>query len=141
MKVVEVNISDIDLKDFGFAADKEDKRTFYYVIDGEEKVALFDIRDAIDTLKQMSIYYSEKFFSEYSLDKVEGAIEKMIDVLDSIFEFIQELLRTKWERAKIYSRNRGEGMVFKVLADQVKTLGTYRVTYYSKWIDIEPIEV
>jgi hypothetical protein len=146
MKVIRVaDLAQIKAKGFGINADDNNgKSSYYFVVDedgGNKEVALFDLRDAINSIKQMSIYYSEEFFSQYSLDSIEGAIEKMVDVLDCIFEFIQELLCTKWGRAKIYSQNRGEGMIFRVLADQVKALGIYKVSYYSKWIDIELIEV
>jgi len=112
------------------------KHCSYYLVynkENNQNLAVFDLRDAVNAIKHMQIYYSKTFL--FSGDPIEQLGEKAFWILARIFMYIFPLCE-KWDRVKIYTNDDGTRSVFTLLANNLKQAGPYNIKTYSHWIEI-----
>lgn len=137
-KIEDINL-DIDYKDFELPDDKSCSSCDYYLVydtENNSQLAVFDIRKAPDSIKQMSIYYSKQMFENVEnrwnvLEDTMGALNIVVKIFKFLLEHDYDVSKTK-----IYSANIYEYMVFTIMAKNLLMQGGYSVRLYSKWIEI-----
>ncbi|MCA6072424.1 MAG: hypothetical protein LE178_02635 [Endomicrobium sp.] len=124
--------------------DASEKLTYSSVSDGVENntFAIFDLRDSVDCVKQMRIYYS-KSLAVPTKDKntTEREIEDNVELVMSVLVNIFSYLKTKTietGRVKIYANTQLEFMVFSLMAQEMqkKDEDKHDIKLYKRWIEI-----
>lgn len=136
-QITKENIEDFR-KDFELPDDINDICDYYLVYDNDtnDGLAVFDIRKAPNAIKQMSIFYSNKFrdTSDYKWDVLEKSMTAF-NVVVLIFKYV---IDNKYDvdTTKIYSANSYEYAVFSIMAKNLMEQGGYNIKLYTKWIEI-----
>lgn len=136
-QITKENIEDFR-KDFELPDDINDICDYYLVYDKDtnDRLAVFDIRKAPNAIKQMSIFYSNKFrdTSDYKWD----VLEKSMSALKIIVNIFKYVIDNKYDvdTTKIYSANDYEYAVFSIMAKNLMEQGGYNIKLYTKWIEI-----
>lgn len=136
-QITKENIEDFR-NDFGLPDDIDDICDYYLVYDKDtnDRLAVFDIRKAPNAIKQMSIFYSNKFrdTSDYKWD----VLEKSMSALEIIVNIFKYVIDNKYDvdTTKIYSANDYEYAVFSIMAKNLMEQGVYNIKLYTKWIEI-----
>ncbi len=136
-QITKENIEDFR-NDFKLPDDKNDICDYYLVYDNDtnDGLAVFDIRKAPNAIKQMSIFYSNKF-RDTSDDKWD-VLEKSMSALEIIVNIFKYVIDNKYDvdTTKIYSANDYEYAVFSIMAKNLMEQGGYNIKLYTKWIEI-----
>lgn len=136
-QITKENIEDFR-NDFELPDDINDICDYYLVYDNDtnDGLAVFDIRKAPNAIKQMSIFYSNKFrdTSDYKWD----VLEKSMSALEIIVNIFKYVIDNKYDvdTTKIYSANDYEYAVFSIMAKNLMEQGGYNIKLYTKWIEI-----
>lgn len=136
-QITKENIEDVR-NDFELPDDINDICDYYLVYDKDtnDRLAVFDIRKAPNAIKQMSIFYSNKFrdTSDYKWD----VLEKSMSALKIIVNIFKYVIDNKYDvdTTKIYSANDYEYAVFSIMAKNLMEQGGYNIKLYTKWIEI-----
>ena len=136
-QITKENIEDFR-NDFELPDDINDICDYYLVYDNDtnDRLAVFDIRKAPNAIKQMSIFYSNKFrdTSDYKWD----VLEKSMSALEIIVNIFKYVIDNKYDvdTTKIYSANDYEYAVFSIMAKNLMEQGVYNIKLYTKWIEI-----
>lgn len=136
-QITKENIEDFR-NDFELPDDINDICDYYLVYDKDtnDRLAVFDIRKAPHAIKQMSIFYSNKFrdTSDYKWDVLEKSMTAF-NVVVLIFKYV---IDNKYDvdTTKIYSANNYEYAVFSIMAKNLMEQGGYNIKLYTKWIEI-----
>ncbi len=140
LEIKQIEKADIEnfRNDFGLPDDINNICDYYLVYDNDtnDRLAVFDIRKAPNAIKQMSIFYSNKFkdTSDYQWDMLEKSMAAF-NVVVTIFKYV---IDNKYdvETTKIYSANNYEYAVFSIMARNLMQQGGYNIKLYTKWIEI-----
>ena len=136
-QITKENIEDFR-NDFELPDDINDICDYYLVYDKDtnDGLAVFDIRKAPNAIKQMSIFYSNKF-RDTSDDKWD-VLEKSMSALEIIVNIFKYVIDNKYDvdTTKIYSANDYEYAVFSIMAKNLMEQGGYNIKLYTKWIEI-----
>lgn len=111
----------------------------YYIVfdsDNNERLAVFDVRKAPDSIKQMSIFYSKKAFNLEESGR--GVLEKSMAAFNVVVKIFKYVVDNDYDvkTTKIYSANNYEYAVFSIMAKNLMEQGGYSVKLYTKWIEI-----
>lgn len=136
-KIEDINL-DIDCKDFKLPDDNSCSNCDYYLVFNTESncsLAVFDIRKSLDSIKQMSIYYSKQMFE--NVENRWNVLDDTMEALNIVVTIFKFLLEHDYDvkTTKIYSANNYEYAVFSIMAKNLLTQG-YSVRLYSKWIEL-----
>ncbi|MDE7314320.1 MAG: hypothetical protein K2N11_01310 [Mucispirillum sp.] len=124
--------------DFSLPDDTNSICDYYLVYDNDtaDKLAVFDIRKSTNAIKQMSIFYSNKFkdTTDYKWDVLEKSMAAF-NVVAMIFKYVIDN-DYNVETTKIYSANNYEYAIFSIMARNLMEQGGYNIKLYTKWIEI-----
>ncbi len=136
-QITKENIEDIR-NDFELPDDINDICDYYLVYDNDtnDRLAVFDIIKAPNSIKQMSIFYSNNFrdTSDYKWDVLEKSMTAL-NVVAMIFKYVIDI-DYNVETTKIYSANNYEYAIFSIMARNLMEQGGFNIKLYSKWIEI-----
>jgi hypothetical protein len=110
---------------------------FLNIIDEKENkiYAIFDLRNALRSLKRMHIYYAKILtIAENNLAIMNNATI-VFNVLMDIFRYVKEEA-VRLGAVKIYAKDEMSFLVFSLMAKKLQKKDEYDVLLYSKWIEI-----
>lgn len=140
LEIKQLAKADIEIfrNDFDLPDDINNICDYYLVFDNDtaDRVAVFDIRKAPNAIKQMSIFYSNKFkdTTDYKWDVLEKSMTAL-NVVAMIFKYVIDN-DYNVETTKIYSANNYEYAIFSIMARNLMEQGGFNIKLYTKWIEI-----
>jgi hypothetical protein len=120
-----------------------DKCLYLAVYSEEENnkiYAVFDIRDAIDYIKHMRIYYLKSLMLINTEAEIEDNAIVVFGVLIDIFRYLKDKA-DKIGFVKIYVNTDSEFLVFSLMARKLaeQEEGKFNIKIYKNWIELRRI--